>query len=77
MKSNETVTQMFERFLDIVNPLSSLGKDYSNHEKIRKLLRALTKNWIPKATTIIEGNDLTTMSLEVLMGKLLTHELKL
>lgn len=77
MKPNETVTQMFARFLDIVNPLSSLGKNYNNHEKIRKVLRALMKNWIPKATTIIEGNDLTTMSLETLMGKLLTHELDL
>lgn len=68
---------MFTYFLDITNHLFSLGKDYSNHEKVRKVLRGLTKNWNPKATTIIEGNDLTTMSLETLMEKLMTHELDL
>ena len=34
---------MFKRFTNIVNKLDTLGKTFSNEEKVRKVLRILPK----------------------------------
>ena len=42
---------------------------------VRKILRYLPKNkWRPKVTAIEEAQDLKTLALDDLLGKLLTHE---
>ena len=43
MKPDETIPQMFTRFTDIINGLTSLGKIYTNAEIVRKVLRSLPK----------------------------------
>jgi len=43
MKENETIAEMDTRFTDITNSLASLGKEYTQVEKVRKILRALTQ----------------------------------
>ena len=68
MKKNETISEMVTRFTDITNSLASLGKEYTQVEKVRKILRALTPDWEKKTTAIEEANDLSTMSLENLIG---------
>ena len=76
MTSNESVKEMFTRFTHIVNSLDSLGKTYTNEEKVRKILACLPKAiWGPKVTAIEEAQDLKILSLENLMGKLITHEM--
>jgi len=44
MKENETIAKMVIRFTDITNSLVALGKKYTQVEKIRKILRALTSD---------------------------------
>jgi len=45
---------------------------------VRKILRCLPKNkWGPKVTAIEEVQDLKTLALDDLLGKLLTHEIHL
>jgi hypothetical protein len=75
MKSDESISEMFTRFTDIINSLKSLGKSYSNVEMVRKILRCLPKSWEPKVTAIQEAKDLTKLPLEELMGSLMTHEI--
>jgi hypothetical protein len=75
MKSDETISSMFTRFTDIINGLKSLGKEYTNVEMVRKILRCLPKSWEPKVTAIQEAKDLTKLSLDELMGSLMTHEM--
>ena len=78
MNLEETIKGMFKRFTDIVNNLESLGKTFSNEEKVRKVLRSLPKaKWEPKTTAIEEAQDLSTLQLDALQGKLLTHELQM
>ncbi|XP_020245084.1 uncharacterized protein LOC109823210 [Asparagus officinalis] len=48
-----------------------------NQEKNYKIIRSLTSTWEPKATTIEEANDLTTLTLDGLTGKLKVHEKKI
>ena len=75
MKTDESITEMFTRFTDIINGLKSLGKVYPNNEQVRKILRSLPKAWEAKVTAIQEAKDLNTLALDELLGSLMTYEL--
>ena len=66
---------MFTRFTDITNGLKSLGRVYSNVDLVQKILRSLSDKQDPKVTAIQEAKDLNALSLDELMGSLITHEL--
>ena len=71
MMENETISEMITRFTDITNSLAFLGKEYTQVEKVHKILRAPTPDWEKKTTAIEEANDLSTMSLENFIGNLM------
>ncbi|GAV57088.1 UBN2 domain-containing protein, partial [Cephalotus follicularis] len=48
MVTYEGPTSMYARFNDIINALKGLGKAYTNHEFVSKILRCLPKSWEPK-----------------------------
>ena len=75
MEPNETITSIFTRFTDIINCLKSLGRMYTNSDVVRKILHSLHRTWEAKVTVIQEAKDLNTLSLEELLGSLMTHEL--
>ncbi|CAL1379995.1 unnamed protein product [Linum trigynum] len=77
MKPEETIKEMHDRFTTIVNNLRNLGVEYGSGDLVRKVLWALPKLWMPKVTAIEESKDLTTLSLDELMGSLITQEEKL
>ena len=68
---------MITRFIDITNSLVALGKEYTQVEKVRKVLRALTSDWEKKITAIEETNDLSTISSKNLIGNLMAYEVQL
>ncbi|WJX83904.1 hypothetical protein P8452_66530 [Trifolium repens] len=74
MQEDETVDQMYGRFTFIINELNSLGKSYTIHERIRKLLRCLPKHWRHIVTAITESKVLSEMKLEDFIGSLKAHE---
>ncbi|GAV89852.1 UBN2 domain-containing protein, partial [Cephalotus follicularis] len=71
---NESISDMFTRFTTIINSLKNLGKSYPNQELVRKILMCLPKSWTPKVTAIEEAKDLSILSLEQLLGSLMTHK---
>ncbi|KAE8678027.1 hypothetical protein F3Y22_tig00111458pilonHSYRG00129 [Hibiscus syriacus] len=77
MKPNEDIKAMTDRFSTIVNGLKSYGEIISNEKLVRKLVYSLPKSWQSKKTAIIESKDLTSLTLEELIGSLLTHEMML
>ncbi|RVW94235.1 hypothetical protein CK203_034798 [Vitis vinifera] len=77
MKDNETIVEMITRFTNIVNGLEALGKTYKEFEKVMKILRSLPSKWHTKLTAIQEAKDLTKLSLEELIGSLMTYEINL
>lgn len=78
MKPDETISEMYTRFTNIVNGLTSLGRETPTVEIVRKILQALPpKKWRPKVTAIEEAKDLKTLSVEQLIGSLITHEMVL
>ena len=68
---------MITRFIDITNSLASLGKEYTQVKNVRKILHVLIPNWEKKTTAIEETNDLSTMSLENLIGNLMAYDVQL
>ncbi|GAV87637.1 UBN2 domain-containing protein, partial [Cephalotus follicularis] len=77
MLDNENISSMYARFNDIINALKGLGKVYTNHELVSRILRCLPKSWEAKVTAIEEAKDLSTLPLEDLLGSLMTHELRM
>ena len=77
MKNNESISEMYARLTVITNGLKSLGKTYFEYELIRKILRSLTSVWHIKATVIEEFKNLSSTTVDELIGSLMTYELKL
>ena len=77
MKDNESISEMYARLSLITNGLKSLGKNYSEYELIRKILRSLTSVWHTKVTVIEKSRNLSSTTVDELIGSLMTYELKL
>ncbi|GJS38169.1 zf-CCHC domain-containing protein [Tanacetum coccineum] len=61
--------------LTIDNHLKALDEGYSSKNYVRKFLRALHPKWRAKVITIEESKDLTSLSLDELIGNLKVYEM--
>jgi uncharacterized protein with PIN domain len=57
-----------------VNKLGNLGKTISSQYFANKILRSLNREWQPKVTAIKEAQNLNTLEITTLFGKLREHE---
>ena len=74
MEQNESVYSMYIRFMDIVNTLEALEKNFSNSKKVKKIIRSLPKQWRPKRTTIEEAKNLNNLPIDDLISSLISYE---
>ncbi|XP_021690489.2 uncharacterized protein LOC110672113 [Hevea brasiliensis] len=77
MKSDETISQMYDRFMEIISGIKSLGKTFTNKELVKKILRSLPKEWLPKVTSLKDAKDLSKVQLDELLGNPIDYELTL
>nr|GEU28711.1 zf-CCHC domain-containing protein/UBN2 domain-containing protein [Tanacetum cinerariifolium] len=70
-----SIDNAFARFNTIITSLKALDEGYSSKNYIRKFLRALHPKWREKFTAIEESKDLTSLSLDELIGNLKVHEM--
>ena len=77
MKHNESISEMYAKLTLITNGLKSLGKNYSEYELVRKIFRSLTSVWHTKAIVIEESRNLSSTTIDELIGSLMTYELNL
>lgn len=75
MRQEESISEMFARLSEITNGLKGLGKVCTEHDLVRKILRSLPTVWNPKVTAIEEAKDLSKLSIDELIGSLMTYEL--
>ena len=76
MKPQESITEMTNCLNALVTTLKKLVKIFTKEEVNNKILRILPKkDWESRVTSIEEAQDLATLSIDVVIGKLLTHEL--
>ncbi|GJV93234.1 zf-CCHC domain-containing protein [Tanacetum coccineum] len=74
ISKDESIDSAFARFNTIINSLKALDEGYSSKNYVRKFLRALHPKWRAKVTAIEELKDLTSLSLDELIGNLKVHE---
>nr|GEZ06322.1 UBN2 domain-containing protein [Tanacetum cinerariifolium] len=72
----ESIDNAFARFNTIITSLNALDEGFSSKNYVRKFLRALHPKWSTKVTAIEESKDLTSLSLDELIGNLKVYEPK-
>ncbi|GJR39102.1 hypothetical protein Tco_1214786 [Tanacetum coccineum] len=72
---DESINSAFARFNTIITSLKAFDEGYSSKNYVRKFLRALHPKWRAKVTAIEESKDLTSLSLDELIGSLKVHEM--
>ncbi|GJZ44433.1 hypothetical protein Tco_0591688 [Tanacetum coccineum] len=70
----ESIDNSFARFNTIITSLKALDEGFSSKNYVRKFLRALHPKWRAKVTAIEESKDLTSLSLDELIGNLKVYE---
>ncbi|GJS61392.1 zf-CCHC domain-containing protein [Tanacetum coccineum] len=75
ISKDESIDSAFARFNTIITSLKALDEGYSSKNYVRKFLRALHLKWRAKVTAIEESKDLTSLSLDELIGNLKVHEM--
>ncbi|XP_063945935.1 uncharacterized protein LOC135151418 [Daucus carota subsp. sativus] len=76
-KSSESLTDLYDRFVKLLNDLSLVDKEYDLEDSNLKFLLALPEKWDLKVTTIRDNHDLEEMSLDDIFGRLKTYELEM
>ncbi|XP_057993048.1 uncharacterized protein LOC131174031 [Hevea brasiliensis] len=77
MKSNETISPMYDRFMEIIGGIKSLGKTFINEKLVKKILTSCPTEWLPKITSFKGSKDLSKVQLDELLGNLIDYEMTL
>ncbi|GJV68573.1 retrovirus-related pol polyprotein from transposon TNT 1-94 [Tanacetum coccineum] len=75
ISEDESIDSAFARFNTIITSLKALDEGYSSKNYVRNFLRALHPKWRAKVMAIEESKDLTSLSLDELIGNLKVHEM--
>ncbi|GKC68747.1 hypothetical protein Tco_1101345 [Tanacetum coccineum] len=70
ISEDESIDSAFARFNIIITSPKTLNEGCSIKNYVRKFLRAIHPKWRAKVTTIEESKDLTSLSLDELIGNL-------
>ncbi|KAL8112603.1 hypothetical protein AgCh_020070 [Apium graveolens] len=76
-KADESLTDLYDRFVKLLNELSLVDKEYDLEDLNLKFLLTLPENWDLKSTTIRDNYDLTETTLDEIYGMLKTYELEM
>ena len=76
-KTDESLTEVYDRFLSLLNELSLVGKVYDFEDSNTKFLRALSEDWDTQTSIIRHQYDLNEISLDEIYGMLKTHDMEL
>jgi hypothetical protein len=63
MQSGESIQDMQQRYIHIINHLRELGKYFKNKDLMNKVLRCLIQSWQPKVTAILGTNHSSSINL--------------
>ncbi|CAJ2638092.1 unnamed protein product [Trifolium pratense] len=77
MKENESLNEYFNRLSELVNQMKSHGDTIDDRRIVDKILISLTEKFDPMVAVIEETKDLSTMSVQGLMGSLRSYEQRL
>ncbi|XP_074323489.1 uncharacterized protein LOC141660404 [Apium graveolens] len=76
-KADESITDIYDRFMTLLNDLSLVRKEYDSEDSNTKFLRALPEYWDTQASIIRQHHDLDLLTLDEVYGMLKTHDLEI
>ncbi|WOG92348.1 hypothetical protein DCAR_0311612 [Daucus carota subsp. sativus] len=74
MKSSENIGEFVTRLKTVTNEMKRNGESLDDVRVMEKLLRSLTRKFDYVVTSIEESKDLSTISIDELVGSLQAHE---
>ncbi|GKC86243.1 hypothetical protein Tco_1141960 [Tanacetum coccineum] len=74
ISEEESIDNAFARFNIVITNLKALDESFSSKNHVRKFLRALHPKCCAKVMAIEESKDLTSLSLDELIGNLKVYE---
>jgi hypothetical protein len=77
MKVTYSIDSFFTHAMEIINLLKSYGETVGDQKVVEKILRSLPTKFDPVVIAIEESQDLTQLSVDELMGSVLSHEQRL
>ncbi|GJR94971.1 zf-CCHC domain-containing protein, partial [Tanacetum coccineum] len=75
ISEDESIDSAFARFNAIITSLKALDEGYSSKNYVRMFFRALHSKWGAKVMAIEESKDLTSLSVDELIGNLKVYEM--
>ena len=75
-KTDESLTDIYDRFLTLLNNLSLVGKVYDLEDSNTKFLRALNEEWETQTSIIRHQYELEKVTLDEIYDMLRTHDLE-
>ncbi|GKB46979.1 hypothetical protein Tco_0897732 [Tanacetum coccineum] len=75
ISEDESIDSAFARFNTNITSLKALDEGYSSKNYVRNFLRALHPKWRAKVMAIEDSKDLTSLSLDELIGNLKVYEM--
>ena len=77
MMDREMLKDYFSRIMEVVNQMKTYGESIPNQRIDEKILISLSEKYNPIVAVIENMNDLTTLSVEELMGSIKSFEERL
>ena len=77
MKEGESVEEFYNRVIILVNQMRINGEVIEDRRIIEKIMRSFTRKFEYVVVAIEESNDISTLSLESLLGTLQSHEFRM
>ncbi|KAI3701552.1 hypothetical protein L6452_26726 [Arctium lappa] len=77
MKDAETIEEFYNRIVTLTNQMRVNDEVIDDKRVVEKILRSLTRKFEYIVVAIEESKDISTLSLESLLGTLQSHELRL
>ena len=77
MTNGESIADFLSRAMAIVSQMCTYGEKISDETIVAKVLRSLTPKFDHVVATIEEAKDLSTLSVDELMGSLQAHEARI
>jgi len=77
MKESESIEEFYNRVISLINQMRVNGEPLEAKRIVEKILRSLTRRFEYVVVAIEESNDLSSLSLERLLGTLQSRELRL
>ncbi len=71
MKSNKTISQMYDSFIKFIRGIKFFRNAFTNEELVKNIPRSLPKEWLSKMTSLKNAKYLSKVQLDKFLSNLI------